>query len=114
MFNSLSSYYRSLWLFLLRLFLTCFGSILSPVVLSLRLLLHHARVVTYQQHTEQCACNLAQPAEASEYQQRRGNESEHGHHRHLAAENVAEQVTEHVGSVAGGEIAEELAYASPG
>ena len=67
MFDSLSSDYRSLRLFLLWLLLPDFGSVLPPVILSLRLLLHHPGVVAYEQHTEQRAGYLAEPAEASEY-----------------------------------------------
>lgn len=77
MYECLSSDYLSLSLFLPRLFLSGFRSVLLLVVLSLWLLLYHARVVADEQHTEQCACNFAEPAETSEDEKSGGNESQH-------------------------------------
>ena len=79
----------------------------------MRLLLHHTGVVADEQHSEQCSGNLAQPAETTEDEKRRRYESEHGHHRYLPAEDVAEKVAEHIGSVAGGEVTEKMTDASP-
>ena len=66
-------------------------------------------IVANHHHAKQGSGNLSHPAETTEDKESRRNKAEHTHTRDIAAEEVAEEVTEHVAAVAIGHAAKEIA-----
>ena len=68
------------------------------------------RIVADEHHAEECAGNLAQPAEASEYEERRRNQPGNTQPRHVAAAEVTEKVAEHIKASATGGLAQKVRH----
>ena len=68
-------------------------------------------IVADEHHAEKCAGNLAQPAEASEYEERRRNQSGNTQSGDVAAAKVAEKVAEHIKTSATGGLSQKVRHA---
>ena len=59
-------------------------------------------------HHKECARNLAEPTETTEYQECAGNQPGNAHPRNLAVCKVAEEVAQHIAAISIGNATQEI------
>ena len=70
------------------------------------------RIVADEHHAEECAGNLAQPAEASEYKKCCCDQSRYTQSRYVTLSEITEKVTEHIGNSAIGDLPQKIRYST--
>ena len=80
--------------------LLCLGSLWLLLCLFSSQYLLETGVVANHHHAEQGSSYLSHPAETPEDEEGRSNKAEHAHARDISTEKVAEEIAEHIATIA--------------